>query len=164
MPRRREKMSFVNRHLEQVNPTEEEQWEFAEALFGSGIREELDSEAEPEAEEEAEEAEEETTRELGVYQVRFYAENGKAIAKADFGGEEHKMQIKDREHAVRIARRAVAKANEDGAGIEFLHGFQADENDPFNPTIEQACLSQAAYTEIWAELEAAEFNSQPISW
>ena len=154
-------MAIVNRHLEQVEATEEEKWEFAEALFGGGIREELDESEEVEEEQQESEPKEQP---VGVYRLRFYSENRKAISEAKFGSEEHKMEVKSREHAVKIAKRAVAKANEDGAGIEFLHGFQTDGVDPFAPELERTCLSFEAYNEVWAELEAAKFNSQPISW
>ena len=142
----------MKQHLQQApEATEEEKWEFAEALFGSGIREECE---EKEVKEQP----------IGVYSLRFYAENGKAISESEFGSEEHKMEVKSRAHAVKIAKRAVAKANEDGAGIEFSHGFQTDGIDPFAPELERTCLSLESYNEVWAELESAKFNSQPISW
>lgn len=90
--------------------------------------------------------------------LRFYAEDGKAVARYSDGEKDCKAEIKSREHAVALARRAVENANEQGRAIRFEHGFEEESEDPFRPTLRGACLSVPAYEAVWAELRKAKEN------
>lgn len=130
---------------------ENRKWDFAESLFAGEQKEEVRRMREEEVEAKA------FSQPSEIYQVRFYAENGRGFAAVQFGAEKHTILIKDREHAIEIARRAVMRANTDKRIIEFAHGFEVDSADPFAPQFAQDCLSREAYNEA-AELSIAELR------
>ena len=111
---------------------------------------------------------------VNIVNLRMYADNGKAIWEyegKDGSGEavECKGQIKDKAHAVAIAKRTAQRCNEFQSHLEFDNGREVEPASTgtfqdFSRNWGDICLSQEALNAVEAELRKAKFQQNGMKF